>query len=305
MRKLSKQAFQGATNWILKNGRPLEQATIKHSFMDGTTESILNALEKYQNENGGFGHGLEADFRLPDSSSLATTVAMQHLIHFGQLEKADEMITKAIQYFEQSYNEKRGGWYAVPEAVNDYPHAFWWTVHEDGMSWIDHNWGNPSAEIIGYLVKYQTKVQQLDVKKLLDQAINHLLSLEKFESEHEIYCYIRLFHLCPEYETAKVKQQLERAATSLVQYESSKWKEYVPSPLKFVHTPGGNSYGIPLEEVNKNLNYLVEQLETNGVLKPNWEWNDNLDVWEQAKEEWTGVLTLDTLETLRRFGRID
>ncbi|MGM7722957.1 hypothetical protein [Metabacillus sp. Hm71] len=305
MKRLSKPAFQAAIDWIQENGRPLEQALIQYYFFEGAETAVLEALAEYQNEDGGFGNGLEADFRLPDSSPLATTVAMQHLIHFAQYEPADKMISKAIDYLEHTFDEKRGGWYAVPEAVNDYPHAFWWTVQEDGMSLIDHHWGNPNAEIIGYLSYYKSKAKKLNVDKLLDQAINHLLNLEGFQSEHEIYCYLRMFTLISEHRTKEVKQQLQRAIESLVQFDQAKWKEYVPFPLKFVHAPSSETFGIPSEDINKNLDYLIEQFEREGKISPNWKWNDYLDVWEQAKVEWTGALTVDTLQTLKRFDRLE
>lgn len=305
LNRLSKHVFQESVNWIQENGRKLEQALLHHSFSDGTETLVLEALAEYQNEDGGFGHGLEADFRLPNSSPLATTVAMQHLIHFDQHEQAAKMITKAIHYFENTFDKKRGGWYAVPEEVNHYPHAFWWTVQEDGMSLIDHHWGNPSAEIIGYLSHYKSKVKQLNVNKLLDQAINHLLQLKNFESEHEIYCYLRMYRLLPELRTKAVIQQLQRAVQTLVQFDQIKWKEYVPFPLKFVYDPFSETFEIPSEEINKNLDYFIKQLESDGKISPNWKWNDYLSEWEHAKIDWIGVLTFDALHTLKRFDRIE
>jgi hypothetical protein len=136
--------------------------------------------------------------------------------------------------------------------VNHYPHAFWWTVQEDGMSWIDHHWGNLSAEIIGYLSHYKSKVKKLNVDKLLDQAINHLLQLKNFESEHEIYCYLRMFKLL------------------------------------FVHSPFSETFDIPSEEININLDYFIEQLENDGKISLNWKWNDYFDVWGtcQSRMDW-------------------
>jgi hypothetical protein len=38
---------------------------------------------------------------------------------------------------------------------------------------------------------------------------------------------------------------------------------------------------------------------------PNWSWGGLWpDAWEQAKRDWTGVMTLDNLLKLRAFGRI-
>lgn len=304
MRKLSKPTLEAAIQWLLNSGRELEQSLVKRSFLDGKVQEVINALAKYQNEDGGFGHGLEADIQMPVSSPISTTVAMQHLIQIDHLPEADEMITKAIRYFENTYDDKRNGWYAVPETVNQYPHAFWWTVHEDGMTWIDNHWGNPSAEIIGYLIHYSSKLEILDVEKLVDHAIKHLISLDEFQSEHEIYCYLRFFRLLPNHLTEEIHSQLIKAIQSLVQTDETKWEEYVPSPLKFIPSPEAQTFGIPIKDINKNLDYIIGKLESEGKLVPNWSWNEYLDDWEKAKQQWTGVLTLEALEILKRFGRI-
>ena len=50
-----------------------------------------------------------------------------------------------------------------------------------------------------------------------------------------------------------------------------------------------------------NLKVSVE-----GGWQPNWSWGEKWsDVWMQAKQEWSGILTLGNLRTLRSFGRID
>lgn len=304
MKLLSQETFLHTKKWIQQEARSLEQSLFAYEFEGGSADAVINELAKYQNQDGGFGNGLEADFRLPDSSPLATSVALQHLIQFADHPKADQLIQDAVRYLEYSFLEERQGWLAVPEKVNDYPHAFWWKVHENGMSWIDENWGNPSAELIGYLHIFEDYVQALPVPKLVDQAIQHFLNLETFESEHEIYCYLRMLAMVPSQRTNKVERQLERAVQSVVKLDRENWEKYVPFPLKFVATPQAKTFEIPKFKIEDNLDYFVEKLEEQGKIVPPWEWNDYLDTWEKAKKEWTGVLTLGTLSALKRFERL-
>ncbi|MYL54475.1 hypothetical protein GLW08_14160 [Pontibacillus yanchengensis] len=304
MKNLSNEAFQQARSYIMSNGRPLEQALFTYEFADGSAEEVLQALKQFQNEDGGFGNGLEADFRLPHSSPTATSVAFQHLIRFADHPMAMEMIEKAIRYLEYAFIEQRQGWLAVPEQVNDYPHAFWWTVRENGMTWIDANWGNPSAELIGYLHIFEEYVQVLPVPKLVDQAVQHLLEMENFESEHEIYCYLRLLAMVPSQRTEKVENQLTSAVQSLVKLDRENWQKYTPFPLKFIATPEANHFGIPSFKVEDNLDFFVEKLEENGHSAPTWEWTEYIDTWEVAKKEWSGILTLGALISLRTFDRL-
>jgi len=304
MKTLSQEAFQQTRNWITTEARPLEQALFAYEYENGSAEDVLLELEKYQNQDGGFGNGLEADFRMPHSSPLATSVGLQHLIQFADQPKAEQMIADAIRYLEYSFIEERQGWLAVPPQVNDHPHAFWWKVHENGMSWIDAHWGNPSAELIGYLHLFEHNVVALNVPKLIDQAMQHFLSIETFESEHELYCYLRLLAMVPSQRTDKVERQLERGVQSLIKLDRENWEKYVPFPLKFVASPESKTYGIPEFKIEDNLDYFVEKIEEHGVIEPTWEWNDYMDVWKQAKKDWTGVLTLGTLGALTRFNRV-
>ena len=53
--------FNKAKEFIYKNARPLDCARWQYLFENGSSENVLNFLAAYQNEDGGFGHALEAD----------------------------------------------------------------------------------------------------------------------------------------------------------------------------------------------------------------------------------------------------
>ncbi len=60
------------------------------------------------------------------------------------------------------------------------------------------------------------------------------------------------------------------------------------------------------EAVSLNLDYEIEEQEKDGAWSPTWSWGDQYpDVWLEAKGEWTGVLILEKLITLKRFNRIE
>ncbi|MBM7551867.1 hypothetical protein [Thalassobacillus pellis] len=292
---------QKALDYIIEQGRSLEKAWAQKFQTGFWEEEVIRALVGFHNVDGGFGNGLEADIRLPASSPIATTIGLQHLERLDHLQSAQEMIQKAISYLESSFDKINERWYAVPRAVNDYPHAFWWKVYDNGLSWIDHHWGNPSAEIIGYLHKYKHYVKDLPVDSLTDKALHHLKALTSFESEHEVYCYVRFFRMHPDLLTPPVKRQMKKAVNQLVHTKPSDWKNYVPMPLKFVPSPDSPNYGM----LHRNLDYFVHQLTHDHFIEPSWEWNDYLEDWEQAKREWSAVLTLEALEYLELFDRLE
>ena len=63
MKILTAAAFQRARAFVMEQGRDLDRALLDFHFGDGTPESVLAALAAYQNDDGGFGHGLEPDLR--------------------------------------------------------------------------------------------------------------------------------------------------------------------------------------------------------------------------------------------------
>lgn len=60
--KLTNQDFDAIRRWMHRNARPLDLARWQYHFESGSAEAVLQSLSAYQNEDGGFGHGLEADW---------------------------------------------------------------------------------------------------------------------------------------------------------------------------------------------------------------------------------------------------
>ena len=306
MQKLRKSSFNEASQFIKNYARPLENRIYKDYFYKPCSEEILSELKKYQNDDGGFGNGLESDFKLLFSSPMATSIAFQHLVKLDNVEKAISMIKSGIEYFENTFVPERNGWFAVPKEVNEFPHAPWWHYNEEeGMTIIDKYWGNPSAEIIGYLYKYKNLVSKLNVDQLLNYAIDYLNDKNDFGLEHEIYCYIRLCKLLPNRLSSKIEDKLARAVQRLVCRNREEWDKYVPKPLNFISSLESYKFGISHKLIADNLDYLVDIIEDNGMINPNWEWDDYETEWKKAREEWMGVLTLRGLITLDKFGRIE
>ncbi len=305
MEELDRQSFQRAIDSIYEHGRTLEEASVQHLFRETDPEIVIGELKSYQNEDGGFGNALEPDFRLPSSSPLATSIAFQILEELEMNSSWSEMIEPAVQYLEDSYDEQRGGWLTVPESVNDFPHAPWWHFDDEkGGTIIDNHWGNPTAELTGYLYRHQNMVSEIDVEALIDRAVDHINSLLEFESPAEVYCYVRLYHLLPSEKSGEMEDQITKGVQGLVEEDPDEWSKYVPQPLHFIKNRDSPRFGIPEESIERNLDYMASRLNSSGMLKPNWEWGRYQDTWEIAREEWIGILTLRALVTLKDFNRI-
>ena len=306
MLKLSKKTFIEINSYINKEARDLEKAVFNYCFNDAKGDDILDALKKYQNPDGGFGKGIESDFWLVNSSPMATSIGLKYLNFLGEYGRSQEMIAKAVEYLEAAFDSKRNGWYSVPSTINDYPHAPHWEYRSDiGMTVIDCSWGNPTAELIGYLYRYREYLSKLDIFSLLNYTIDKLIERTDFNSEHEIFCYIRMYNIIDEKYSVQIEDSLELAVSQLINVDEEQWTDYVPMPLKFIELDSKNFFGIDSKSIDKNLDYLIAELEENKKILPTWEWDDYLDEWETAKTEWIGHLTLEALLALKKFNRIE
>lgn len=302
---LSDEAFQKATDFITGSARGLERILYHYRFGNKDPENVFDAIKDYQNPDGGFGYGLGPDLRAPISTPIATTQAFQKLEEFDSENIDRDLVEDGIEYFEKAFNEKHNRWFAASQAVNDYPHPPWWHYDEEkGGTVIDESWGNPTAEIIGYLKEYEDLLEDLDADRLVSEAISRLKEKREYDSEHEIYCYARLYRALPEDKAMEIQDDLADAAQSLVRKDPAEWTEYVPKPLDFAKDPEGFQFGISDELIEANLDFLVDTLESQGVIRPTWEWGQYEDAWERAKQEWTGILTLEALTLLKEFGRL-
>ncbi|MCM1991509.1 hypothetical protein [Oceanirhabdus seepicola] len=301
MKKLSKEAFSKARNFIMNESRELEKVIFENVFENGDSSQVIKAVKKYINHDGGAGNALESDFLYPGSTPMATSIALRILKDYDTNESSKEIIKNAMTYLEESFDHKIEGWRFTKKEVNDYPRAPWWTYSKDNEE-KKYN-GNPSAELIGYLYIYSQYVDNLNVNYLMKLSLEHLNSMEEFEV-HELYCYITLYHLVGENFKEKMVEKLKEGVGKCICTDSKKWNEYVPQPLDFIDSPEENIYGIEQRYIDENLDYLIDMLEEKGVIEPTWVWGQYEEEWKIAKKNWTGVKTLEVLIKLKNFGRI-
>ncbi len=306
MKLLKKDCFQEARKSIYKYARPLERVLFELHFEGASADGIIKELKEFQNEDGGFGHGIESDFRLPLSSPMATSVGIRLLSRLDYHQEAQRMISKAIGYLEADYNPERRGWFTVPKEVNDFPHAFWWHFNEaEGMTIIDYSWGNPSAELIAYCYKYRSHLKKLDADMLVEYAIAQIEEKREFKSEFEIFCYIKLYEVLPEGLKKKLEERIRAAVSQLIVYDEESWHEYLPKPVDFVSKAKATDFGVDGEKLQKNLDYIIQQLEQESKIVPPWGEEHYTGDLKAAYNEWIGELTLKALLILKGFNRLD
>jgi len=297
MNKLSLDQFEKAALFLKTTARPLERTLFAWEFEGGSSKAVLSEVKKFQNKDGGFGHGLESDFRCEESSALATAVALHLLSDIGVTE-TEETVEKGIQYLLNTFNHEKQGWQIVPRAVENAPRAIWWNYSED---WA---WGNPTAEIIGLLHHYKGLVPADFLDEITSVALNYLNNLTMYES-HELLSFLKLYKQLPASKQAVIYHKLSDILKACVTIDSEKWDSYSLQPLQVVLTPSSDFYDLFKEIIPENVTYVIQKQTIDGYWNPTWMWGQFEEEWKVAKQEWQGVLTLTNLKTLRAFDALE
>jgi hypothetical protein len=305
MKKLSKAQFEKAAAFVQSQAREVDKRLFDFYFGGGTAVSVLNALASYQNEDGGFGHGIEPDFRLRASSPMATTVGLQ----YGTAVNAptyQPLIQKAVGYLVSTYDWEHQYWPATYENVNDEPHAFWW--HVDELTPPDETrWPNPSAEIVGYLHRYSSLVPA----DLLNQATIHAeanltsspIISGKAPQKYNVMCWERAAESLPETLATAVTTAIRRTFAAYNTIQADTFDEL--NILHLAHSPNTVLAQLAPDIIQQALDDEITNQADDGGWWPGWHWGQYEDVWPIAKQEWAGKITVDTLYTLKKFNRIE
>ncbi|MBN8191310.1 hypothetical protein JI667_04030 [Bacillus sp. NTK074B] len=297
---LSTQQWKNARAYMKKYARPLEQKLYSFYFEGGSRDDVIQELLSFQNEDGGFGQAIEPDFRLGDSSPLATTVGLQIAKDLA-LPANHHIIQKAMEYLNNTYDEDLQGWNAVSDKVNTVPHAPWWHFDEDkGHCGVQTTWANPNAEIVAYFHKYFPRHFRLT--DWTDKALQELNDLTLPFEMHDFLCYQRLSQELSGEKKKNVLEFLISNVKDTVCTDPSKWNQYVAKPLQVASDPSSPFYELLKEEIQMQLNWEAENQHPEGYWQPNWSWFGQYEnEWKDAETEWRGILTLNMLRIFRAY----
>jgi hypothetical protein len=92
---------------------PLGVAIVRYLWQDGAGDRIVEALSAFQNDDGGFGKGLEVDIKAPVSNPFAARLAMQAL-RLVDLEASAALRARLATWLSGAQHED-GDWHFAPE----------------------------------------------------------------------------------------------------------------------------------------------------------------------------------------------
>lgn len=305
--KLSIRAFERAQDYLLTQGRPLEQARFQRLFAGGSATDVLKALAQYQNEDGGFGHALEPDCRAPESNVLATVKALHRLYQLGASSEAP-MLVSLVKWLQKQLQTNKDGsfWSFLPPTAETSPHAPWWNQENkhDLAERFGGFWVNPRAEIIALLWQWP---------QLLPEGLLTQLTAETKDAillgvpEHDLYgqraaaFFAGMPALPPEYRQPVfdylndvLPVRLQKAAHPHA--FSALWVAPVPEH------PLGNSLRVA---IHNSLDQLIQAQGEDGAWEPVWDWSDQFpETWPQAHTDWKSIQTMNALSMLWAWNRL-
>ena len=235
---------------------------------------------------------------------MATTVGFQVLNEIGS-PSSNNVVRKGIAYLLATYDPAKQGWPSAPKEINDEPHARWWHYRDDRGDAINpSSWGNPSAEIVGYLREHASLVPADFLAEVTDLALSNIRSLSNEIDIHVMLCYLRMAHTLPEDSRNLVIEKLERSA-SLGISENPDWPGHEPALFWYAPTPDSPLAEVLSTPMINRLDKEIERQGEDGSWVPTWHWGQYEEAWQHAKIEWKGHLTLYTMLALQAHGRID
>jgi len=257
--------------FIFTKGRLFERILFTFFFEDGSKKQCLNALKVYQNEDGGFGNGIEPDLLCPHSSGIGAETA---LFYLDMLDTYPTEILKHLQnWILNTLNQE--GFIPHPfKELYNYPHQKWWENPDN----------NRILSIAGFLKKFK-----IENRELYNSVESYFETSNPIE-ELTFYDYPRFVFL----KHLKNTTEQEKEYNKIIQKFPQLQKENVN------HYPLWSRYWYHINsEVDKTLldetaEKFIKDIEEGGLPNP----YENL-LW------WKPIFTLDGLILLKRRGYIE
>ena len=300
--------FEKARAFIYRNARPLELSKWQYHFENGSKEAVLNALSFYQNEDGGFGNGLEADNLNPNSSPMATWAATETLREIELTDKEHPIVKGILRYLEsgEHFDEKQNKWLNTIPSNNDHPHAIWWEYNENS----DSTSYNPTAALAAFIITYADKRTAIYEKgsKIAREAVEWFVSSAPINDNHDIACFIRLYDAVECVEIIS-KDMLEHFRTGLRESvklticpDTEKWAvEYVTRPSDYSITPDSMFYQDNAEIALYEHDFIQTIQRADGGFDVPWKWWTDYIEFHVSEHRWQSILTIKYMLYLKGY----
>lgn len=295
--------IEKARVFVYQNARPLELARWQYHFENGDKQNVLQALEVYQNEDGGFGYGLEPDNWNPNSTPIATWMACNILREIDSLDSKNPLVKGILAYLSSEKDFSQGKWFKQVPSTIDYPHAIWWESAKGVPS------DNPTVSLAGMILVTSEKDSFLYQKAqdIIKQAVTDFVE-EPTNEMHTLVVYLEMLYYCEEADFTFVlnhvpfRELLKRQIRQTVAPDPEAWfTEYVSKPSDYFLIKN-QVLDILDEEICliETTKILENQLEDGSFIVP-WEWGNEYSEFFISRQWWKSIIIIKNFLFLRNF----
>jgi len=254
MKKLSHDVYTRIRQWVYLHARFLDMARWRYHFEGGPANDVLHALSFYQNDDGGFGHGIEYDCLNPNSSPVQFFWGAAGILReIGCDAKDHPVMRRIIEYFENCpYVTETGCWYAIP-SNNDYPCNPWCLYTTEPRfpgDWLPEE--NVNAGAVKFALTYCDEDSGLYRKAL--KIIDYRISLIPRLKDYLLFNQSREWQGLEPSDFTSIVQLAEKHKIK----SSNECRERYGQILSII-----KEWGFP--ETHQK---IIRQIETNGAARP-------------------------------------
>lgn len=302
--------FEKGREFIYRNARPIEFALWKFHFENGAAEDVLNVLTAHQNDDGGFGHGLEADALNPGSSPIQTWCATTILRQIIFYDASHPIVAGILRYLVSGVHFDGHCWTPSVPGNNDYPHAPWWGYTEPAPS-DDRNY-NPTASLAGFMIRVSQPGSPANLlgRRIAIEAHDYFMRGKTAAEMHLLPCFLSLCSdvqtSCPDlFDCDAMFAKLRADVTECVLRDADRWDgNYCAHPSDFLIGEGLQLRSCFPELAEKECDFIVRIQSENGAWPVTWNWGAYPDEFAVSANFWRSHIVLKNLLYLKSMDRL-
>jgi hypothetical protein len=299
--RLSRAALDRARQFVAAKGRLLDAVLMQHALGEGSGADALVALAPYQNDDGGFGHGLEPDLRTPASTAIATSAAGRILRQIAA-PAGHPMVRDLVAYLVRTVDRDQGVWPIIGPEVDKAPHAPWWNFGSDlATTWNGFRF-NPTADLLGTLIDYAELVPPDLLRDLQARMLANVQATDTLAGAYDLMATWRLA------ETMDLPAPLREALTRLLEASLAALAPDDPhvNYLELAPPASGPLSDLAAPRFAQAAETAIAGQQPDGNWAPFWNWSDVSPAgWFAAEADWKSLLTRHTIEILAAHDLIE
>ncbi|MFC4051555.1 hypothetical protein ACFOY4_17825 [Actinomadura syzygii] len=290
MRVLHGTGLDRAAEFMRLNGRLIDRRRFALHFRGGRPGPVVAALRGYENPDGGYGHALEPDLRGEASQPVPAQHALDVLHQAGA--DADPAVDRIGDYLASITGADGGAPFVLP-SVRDAPHGPWWRAADEPSGAI-----NPTGSLAGRL--YRAGSSHPWTGPATDFCWRHLEDADIEPGPYDALSILTFLDHVPDRERAEAAFARVRDALAAPVSLDPHAAGARHLPLDFAPFPGGFGRRLFADDViDAHLDALIDAQDDDGG------WDIGFLVWTPiTRPEWRGFVTVESLRTLRAYGRL-